>query len=144
MISTSKAGEQVINYSERFSFVSMSGSLPANIVSGISNLPAGTTAGPRPSALESNLPSSDSEPTTIESYADPYMVPYAMQTGPTRYAPMQPVAGTKITAKSASRAYPTSSAVVATTLLPPAVDWQTTLTQSQTFSVSSRGNTVRD
>jgi len=70
-----------------------------------------------------------------------YGVPYQQQQGLTRYAPMQPQPGTKITATSAAPLFPTSSAVLATTWL-PAPTILTTLTQVQTFSISSMQNTV--
>ena len=69
-------------------------------------------------------------------------VEYTMQTGPTRYAPMQPVPLTKITAKTAKPQYPTSSVVIAKKKL-PIPSQQTTVTQSQTHKVSSIENTVR-
>jgi hypothetical protein len=59
----------------------------------------------------------------------------------TRYAPMIPQPPTKITATNTKPLYPTSSVQIAKSHLPiPKV--QTTITQSQTFSVSSRENTV--
>jgi len=70
-----------------------------------------------------------------------YGVPYQQQQGLTRYAPMQPQPGTKITVTSAAPLFPTSSAVLATTWL-PAPTVLTTLTQVQTFSISSMQNTV--
>jgi len=73
---------------------------------------------------------------------DAFDVEYTMQTGPTRYAPMQPVPGTKITAKTVSPQYPTSSVPIATSRLAiPSI--QTTVTQKQTHTVSSIENPVR-
>ena len=108
-------------------------------------------------ALEQSLKKLDgtSGPATVDSTVkdpanaaddvadDAYDVEYTMQTGATRYAPMQPVPPTKITAKTAKRQYPTSSVEIAKSKLPiPSV--QTTLTQSQTHKVSSMKNTVRN
>ena len=73
---------------------------------------------------------------------DEFEVEYTMQTGATRYAPMQPVPPTKITAKTAKPQYPTSSVDIAKTKL-PIPSQQTTITQSQTHKVSSIENTVR-
>ncbi|KAK4981879.1 hypothetical protein LTR28_002912 [Elasticomyces elasticus] len=61
--------------------------------------------------------------------------------GLTRYAPMQPVPPTKITAKSPTPLYPTSAYVIATTWLPiPTI--VKTVTASQTFNVKSMENTA--
>jgi hypothetical protein len=55
---------------------------------------------------------------------------------------MQPVPLTAITATNTSPLWPTSSVVLASTFLPiPSI--VTTLTQANTFSVSSHANTVR-
>jgi len=141
IVSTSTTGGQVINYSPRFSLSSMTGTLPATVIAAINALPAGTTTGPATSGSGLD-PATPANGAAGGSYSNSYVVPYTMQTGPIRYAPMQPVPGTQITAQSASMAYPTSSVSVATTYLPPATQWQTTMTQSQTFSVASIENTV--
>jgi len=70
-----------------------------------------------------------------------FTVPYNLQQGLMKYAPMQPIPGTKITAKNPTPLYPTSSYSIATAYLPlPTIT--ITTTQSQTFSVSSAENTV--
>jgi hypothetical protein len=72
---------------------------------------------------------------------DAFDIPFNLQTGLTRYAPMQPIPPTKITAKVFTPLFPTSAYTIATTLLPnPTV--QKTVTQAQTFSVSSIENQV--
>lgn len=91
-------------------------------------------------------PDTDDQTTQDPANAQPdegeFAVEYTMQTGPTRYAPMQPVPKTKITKKKATPQYPTSSVNIAKAILPtPKI--QTTITQSQTHSVSSMANTVR-
>ncbi len=68
-------------------------------------------------------------------------VPYNLQSGLTRYAPMQPVPPTKITANNPKPLFPTSPFVIATAALPPATIL-TTLTATPTFSVHSMQNTV--
>lgn len=74
--------------------------------------------------------------------AGEFAVEYTMQTGATRYAPMQPLPPTKISKKSASAQYPTSSVNIARAVMPtPKI--QTTITQSRTHSVESKVNTVR-
>lgn len=68
-------------------------------------------------------------------------VGYAMQTGPTRYAPMQTQPGRSITAKSARMQYPTSAYTVYTTRgRKPNVE--TTVTQAWDYTVVSKVNTV--
>lgn len=70
-----------------------------------------------------------------------FNVEYTMQTGLTRYAPMQPVPPTKITKNKATPLHPTSGFTIAKTFMAlPKI--QTTITQSQTFSISSRENPV--
>ena len=97
-----------------------------------------TTAGP---ATEDTT-TDGTDPAAADPAEGDYGVTYTMQTGPTRYAPMQPVPPTKITAKNTKPLYPTSSVKIAKSKLPiPTI--QTTLTQSQTFSVKSMENTVR-
>ncbi|CAO2652834.1 Nn.00g022450.m01.CDS01 [Neocucurbitaria sp. VM-36] len=133
MIAVAKAGGQLITYSDRFSYSGMSGAFPASIKTGLASISG--TAGPD---TEDQTTSGDG---AVDSASGDYDVEYTMQTGPTRYAPMQPVPPTKITAKNTKPLYPTSSVAIATTKLPiPKI--QTTLTQSQTYSVSSIENTV--
>jgi len=73
--------------------------------------------------------------------ADEISITYTMQTGLTRYAPMQTQPGKTITAKSASMQYPTSSWSVFKTYAPePSV--QTTVTASWTYAVTSKINTA--
>lgn len=68
-------------------------------------------------------------------------VPYRLQTGLTKYAPMQPIPPTKITKKNPTPLNPTSAYSIAKTWMPqPTI--LTTITASQTFSVSSMENTV--
>lgn len=120
-------------YSPRFSYKGMTGTFPALVVNGMKNVQG--TAGP----------STEDATTKDGANANPdaslFDVEYTMQTGPTRYAPMQPVPGTKVTKKTASMQYPTSSVPIATAHLPiPKI--QTTITQSQTHKVTSIENTV--
>lgn len=134
MVAVAKTGGQLITYSNRFGYSGMTGVFAANVKSALKSI-SGTDG-----------------PATVDSTTDAvagaapadgtYDVAYTMQTGLTRYAPMQPIPPKTITAKNTKPLYPTSSVSIATTILPiPKI--QTTLTQSQTFSVSSRANTVR-
>ena len=131
MVSVATAGGSVINYSPRFSVAGMTGTFPANVVAGI-----GTISGTDGPATENNVAQNQA------AAQDPkYAVPYTLQTGLTKYAPMQPQPPTKITAQSASPMWPTSSVSIATTWL-PRPSQVTTSTQTQTFSMSSMENTV--
>lgn len=135
MVAVAKAGGQLITYSNRFSYSGMTGAFPASIKTGLADISG--TDGP---ATEDKTVD-PAKPGNANPAAGDYGVAYTMQTGPTRYAPMQPIPPTKITAKNTKPLYPTSSVSIATTKLPiPKI--QTTLTQSQTYSVSSRENTV--
>lgn len=80
-------------------------------------------------------------PINAQPGAEQFTVPFGEQTGNVRYAPMMKVPPTKITKKNKAPLYPTSSYSVAKTFLPIATI-ATTITQSQTFSVSSRENTA--
>jgi len=73
---------------------------------------------------------------------DQWAIPYDQQIGNTKYAPMQPVPPTKITATNTNPVWPTSGVTIATTFL-PVPNIATTLTQVQTHVVTSHPNTVR-
>ncbi|KAI4739517.1 hypothetical protein E4T44_15058 [Aureobasidium sp. EXF-8845] len=68
-----------------------------------------------------------------------FTVPYNLQTGFIKYAPMQPIPGTKITKKTASMLNPSSAYTVFTTYALPATITYTQ-TESQTLTHSSREN----
>ena len=133
MIAVGKSGGTLITYSDRFSYSGMKGSFPDKIKPFLTNI-AGTD-GP---ASEDTTTNAANAPNPV---AGDFGVPYSMQTGAIRYAPMQPVPPKKITAKNTKPLYPTSSVVIATAKLPiPKI--QKTLTQPQTHIVSSRQNPV--
>ena len=122
----------VTNFSPRFSLSGMTGDFDAEITAAVKDI-TGTDGPERIDA------------TTEGGVANPadgdFGVEYTMQTGLTRFAPMQPIPPTKITKKKATPLHPTSGFTVAKTFLPtPKI--QTTITQSQTYSVQSRQNTV--
>ena len=71
-----------------------------------------------------------------------YGVPYSMQSGPIRYAPMQTYPPTKITKTATKPLFPPSPFSIATTYLPPNTEIQKTATQSRTWSFSQRENPV--
>jgi hypothetical protein len=132
MVAVGKTGGQLTTYSDRFSYSGMTGTWGTEVKKGLDALDG--TDGP---ATVDATTENDAAPAD-----DVYGVEYTMQTGPTRYAPMQAVPPTKITATNTKPLYPTSSVQIATTNLPIA-SVQTTMTQSQTFLVSSVENTVR-
>jgi hypothetical protein len=139
MQAVGKTGGQYLAYSDRFSYSGMTGSFPDDpaLKAGLADI-SGTTG---PDNVDKTVKSGGN--TAVVPGQEEYAVAYTMQTGPTRYAPMQPVPATKITkGKPAKPLNPTSSVPIAKTKLPiPKV--KTTLTQSQTFSIKSRENTVR-
>lgn len=131
LVAVAKTGGEYTAYSDRFSYSGMTGQWGANVkfddVSG--------TTGPAAKDATGNAAGG-----AVGDDSD-FAIAYTMQTGPTRYAPMQPVPPKTVTAKNTKPLYPASSVVIATTFLPiPSI--QTTITQSQTFSVSSGVNTV--
>ena len=140
MISVGSSGTTVTNYSKRFSLTGMTGTFPANVQAGIKAV-SGTNGPPTEKQVQAQQGNNNAG--GAAGPAGAYTVPYTMQTGPTKYAPMQGRPGTKITAANPTPQYPTSSVSLVTTFLPTPVQ-VTTMTMSQTASVESRANTVRD
>ncbi|KAK3114208.1 Cell wall synthesis protein kre9 precursor [Teratosphaeriaceae sp. CCFEE 6253] len=134
--SVASEGGTVINYSSRFTMTGMTGTTGTAQQQGVTAL-GGATTGP---ATVNNVGNSAAGGGAAAGAGD-FTVPYGLQTGLTKYAPMQPVPPTKITVKNYTPMYPTSAWTVATTWMPqPSI--QTTLTAPQTFSVSSMENTA--
>ena len=107
-------------------------------------LPAGTTAGPQDvNAIGVTPPGGGGQPGAAGSGANEgsYAISYLLQTGLTKYAPMQPKPGTKITATNTSPLNPSFAWTVATTFL-PVPSQVTTSTQAPTYSGTSIENTV--
>ena len=133
MISVATAGGTVTNYSNRFTLTGMTGTFSQTVKTGLLTIPG--TTGP---ATVNNVVAAAGGAAVADGV---WGTPYNLQTGLTKYAPMQPVPPTAITATDTSPLWPTSSVVLASTFLPiPSV--LTTLTQPQTFSVASHANTV--
>ena len=128
-------GGTVINYSGRFSLSGMTGTFPPAVQKGA----AGITGTDGPAAVNNVASNPDAGAAT--KAGGPYAVTYTAQTGLTKYAPMQGKPGTKITAKSPTPQYPTSSVQFAITFL-PTPSQVTTITMSATYSTSSMENTV--
>jgi hypothetical protein len=131
-------GGTVVNFSDRFTLKSMSGTFPPAIQQGLRTVSG--TAGP---ADQNNIqaPQAGAGAATPSPGDGAYDTPYTLQTGTIRYAPMPPMAQSKITAKNASPQWPTSAYTVYQTIAgtPNAV---TTNTLPITFEVSSRENPV--
>lgn len=141
MISTAKEGGTVTNYSNRFTVTGLTGVTPATYQQAVTAL-AGSTAGPATENAVSNAAQAPAAGgAAAGAGAAGFNVPFNQQEGLTRYAPMQGVPPTKITAKNPTPLFPTSAFEIAKTWVahPSQV---TTLTESQTFSVQSKENTV--
>ena len=136
MISVATAGGTVTNYSPRFSLTGMTGSFPANVQAGLADIKG--TAGPE---TENNAGKNAANPAAGSGASGAYGVPYTLQTGATKYAPMQGHPGTKITKNNPTPQYPTSSYSAYTTIAPTPVQ-KTTITMSATYSTSSHENSV--
>ncbi|KAF1819560.1 uncharacterized protein K489DRAFT_383794 [Dissoconium aciculare CBS 342.82] len=124
-------GGSYVNWSNRFSITGFSGGPPLDpaVIAAVTAL-GGATAGP--DAI--NRLGQGGAPG-----GDVFDIPFNLQTGLTKYAPMQPIPPTKITAKVFKPLFPTSAYSIAKTFLPlPTV--QKTVTQPQTFSASSIEN----
>lgn len=137
MVSVASEGGTVVNYSRRFTLTGMTGTFPQSVLDGLE-----TVEGDEGPARENTI-AGQNNPNAKAGAGDkgPYNVAYTLQSGPTRYAPMQKQAPTKITAKQPTPLYPTSKVPIAKTWLPrPSA--VTTLTQSATYSVTSRENDV--
>ncbi|TKA81823.1 hypothetical protein B0A49_00587 [Cryomyces minteri] len=136
MISVATQGGTITNFSPRFTLTGMTGVFPPNVIAGLATVTG--TDGPATVDAIANAPAAGGAAGAAPAA---YTVPYNLQTGLTRYAPMQPVPPTKITKKNPTPLFPTSAYTIATTWMarPTMV---TTLTLSRTFSVSSRENTA--
>jgi len=132
MISTANGGT-VINYSDRFTLSGMTGTFPPNVKDDISK--ATGTKGP------DTVNNVKDGANNANAGGGGGGTPYSLQTGLTKYAPMQRKPGTKITMKTASMQYPTSAFNIAKTAL-PTPSQVTTLTQSVTYSAQSIENPV--
>jgi len=134
MISAGTAGGTVINYSNRFSLTGMTGVFSAADITALAAV-TGTTGPPSVNAVV--------KPGAAASTGVPVGdgANYQMQTGTIRYAAMQPIPPTKITATNTKPIYPTSAVTFAATFLPIA-SVVTTVTAPQTNKFSSHANTA--
>ena len=118
-------------FSPRFTLQDMTGTFPAAAILAHKSLPAAS-----PSSIDTTVKDAI-DPADVRKLAD---VPYAEQTGKTKYAPMQKP-GTKITAKTAKRQYPTSAFTIFKEM-GPAPTVETTVTMAWDYEVTSKINTA--
>jgi hypothetical protein len=136
MLSVATAGGTVWNYSNRFTLTGMTGTFSATVAAAVLAI-SGTTG---PDTVNNVVAAGAAAGTAA---AGAWGTPYNLQTGLTKYAPMQPVPPTAITATNTAPQWPTSSVPLASTFLPiPSI--VTTLTQANTYSASSHANTVSE
>jgi hypothetical protein len=102
------------------------------------------TPGTIPTSLKPRTNDSETEDMGLQKRKlalDPYTVPYPLQAGPTRYAPMAKKPGTAIPTTSPTPQFPASPYTIATAYLKPGTV-EMTLTASETVSVTMMENTV--
>ncbi|KAG9230945.1 hypothetical protein BJ875DRAFT_135372 [Amylocarpus encephaloides] len=122
-------------FSPHFTLTGMTGAFPA-IVAAAAAAPGVLTA-----AASVNKIAAVNAPAAGAADAALFTVPYNLQSGTVRYAPMQPVPGTAITATNTAPLYPTSAVVFQATYMPiPTI--VTTYTQPGTFSAASHPNSA--
>lgn len=133
----------MINYSDRFSIPGMTGQFDAKIKAALADVSGATDVPPAENNV-ANAPKAAAgagEPSA--DVGDPkYQVPYTMQTGKIRYAPMPMKAPSKITFKGDARQFPTSAYTIWSRSGMPPPDATQTYTESYTWSVSSMEPTV--
>ncbi|TVY43680.1 Cell wall synthesis protein [Lachnellula subtilissima] len=135
LMSTATAGGTITTYSSRFTLTGMTGTFAAAVIT--ANAAVTDTS---PPATKNNVVNAGSAASGTQAEGN-FGIAYTLQTGLTKYAPMQPVPPTAITKTATVPLNPTSAVQFATTFLatPSQI---TTLTESQTFSVSSHANTA--
>lgn len=133
-IVSATTGGTITNYSPRFSISGMTGTFSASVLAGLKKV-KGTAGPPTENNVVDPGPSSGTPEDSI------YDVPFPSQSDKIMYAPMQGRPGSKITAKTVSPRYQTSSVQIATTYLAPPRQ-TTTFTKSLTISVESQENLV--
>lgn len=152
IVSKTKDGETVTNYSPRFTISGMTGSFPALVKEALAEAPITDTDTPviniagdetELKKRQGGAPIGAGAAATATAAADgSYDMEYTLQTGETKYAPMQRVPSSKITKSKASMQYPTSSYSPYSTYASMPKQ-KITVTQSGTFTTSSKEATVR-
>lgn len=133
-------GGTVINYSSRFTLTGMTGTFSPAVQAGLADVSG--TEGPKAENQIANPQNAAVAAGTAAAGGPEFQVPYSMQTGVIRYAPMAVRAPSKITAKGDARQYPTSPySVWLRSGMPTPVATQT-VTEPFTYSVQSMEATV--
>ena len=130
IVSSKKGGGQVINYSQRFTISGMTGKWPSPAVQQAATQAAGSVDSV-PKAVDGGAPNAAGGAGDGQDYA--------MQSGPTRYAPMQGEPPKTITKTDTKPLFPISGFQVAVTYL-PTPEAQTTVTASRTAQHETREN----
>ncbi|KAH1529814.1 Cell wall synthesis protein kre9 precursor [Aspergillus fumigatus] len=122
-----------INFSNRFTLSNMTGSFPPHLVDDIRSL----------SNSDGYAVKEELRKRGVGAAYAAYTVPYPLQSGPTKYAPMAKEPGSTIPVKTKAPApqFTASVYTIATTRLPPATV-QATLSASATYSIVSVENTA--
>ena len=133
-------GGSIVNYSDRFSLTSMDGTFPPVVLDGLKTV-SGTAGPPTENDIQTPQNNPAAAPAAPAAASASYALPYTMQTGPIRYAPMPKIGQTSITAKAPSMQYPTSAYDIARTYLGSA-DCISTAVPAVTEVFSTIENTV--
>ncbi|POS86084.1 hypothetical protein EPUL_001579 [Erysiphe pulchra] len=133
LVSTATKGGTVTSFSDRFTLTGMKGSFPVEVKAALEKTPSNS----KPKVI--NKVAVVTTPESLDEGL--WDIPYNLQSGLTKYAPMQPIPPTAITATNTKALWPTSFVEFAKTLMPVPTQ-VTTITQSQTFSVPSHANTA--
>ncbi|KAI5952434.1 KRE9 [Candida jiufengensis] len=120
-----KNGATTIQYTPRFRLTGMSGTAGTYIVTVTGDSPQGQTSG--------------YDPATNTDFSSSFTVPYTLQTGKTRFAPMQMQPGSTVTATTWTRRFPTSAVTYYTTKQKSPVV-MSTITPGWSYTASSEVN----
>lgn len=135
IVSTTKDGQTVTNYSPRFSLQGMSGKFPESIADSLKDtiLDVASPGDLNHFELRQQVGGAAAAASNLADAS--YLLAYTLQTGLTRYAPMPKIPGSTITKSHTTMLYPTSAFTKFTAGKSP--DAQLTLTQSQTYTHTS-------
>ncbi|KAK8159853.1 hypothetical protein IWX90DRAFT_312996 [Phyllosticta citrichinensis] len=136
IVSTTKDGRTVTNYSPRFSLHGMSGKFPESIAESLKDSILDVASPGDLNHFELRQQVGGAAAAASDLADASYLLAYTLQTGLTRYAPMPKIPGSTITKSHTTMLYPTSAFTKFTTP-GKSPDAQMTLTQSQTYSHTS-------
>ncbi|KAI3406158.2 KRE9 [Candida oxycetoniae] len=118
-------GADTIHYSPRFKLTGMTGPTSTYVV---------TATGDQPGAITENY-----NPAGNTDFSASFTVPYTLQTGKTRFAPMQMQPGSTVTATTWTRRFPSSAVTYYSTKMKSPVV-QSTITPGWSYTASSDVN----